>query len=567
MFTPVMPPFDLKEWREKPFHQRLKMLCQSWAMQGYGSPNGVYIFYVLKIALFVGGWLFFCGFSPELGGPATLTEWWAHPVAFQKAIIWAMLFEVLGLGCGSGPLTGRYIPPVVAFLHFLWPGTTKMPFFGGVPVIGGYKRTIVDVAVYLGLLVALVWALVVPTPEFVHFLPIIIGIVVAGLLDKTIFLAARSEHYLTAMVVFAFADPWLPAVKWIWIALWLGAATSKLNHHFPSVITVMMSNSPFTKMKWFRKMLYKGYPDDLRASRIAHFSAHFGTVIEYTFPFLILFGAGTTVGTVGLVIMFVFHVFITSNIPMGVPLEWNVVMVYGAFVLFGVHADAGMAVAQAPVLAYLVVILLAVPIIGNFYPARFSFLCSMRYYAGNWAFSGWMFKKGTVEKLDEGLRKVSKNVRAQLSTLYDDEVVEAVLAKILSFRAMHLHGRTLQFLIPKAVDDPDDYEYLDGEIVAGLALGWNFGEGHLHNLQLLRAIQTQCHFEPGELRCIFVESTPMASTYHRWTIADAATGVLAEGRISTRDLLDLQPWSALVPGNDVEVDLGEEKRGESIASA
>ena len=30
-----------------------------------------------------------------------------------------MLFEVLGLGCGSGPLTGRYLPPVGGFLSFI----------------------------------------------------------------------------------------------------------------------------------------------------------------------------------------------------------------------------------------------------------------------------------------------------------------------------------------------------------------------------------------------------------------------------------------------------------------
>ncbi len=556
MFTPVMPPYDLEEWKKKPFHARLKMLCGSWALQGYGSPVGVYIFYVAKIALFVGGWAFFCSFSPEYTSLAGIDAWWAAPVVFQKMLVWAMLFEVLGLGCGSGPLTGRYVPPVAAFVHFLWPGTTKMPFFPGAPIIGGIKRTVLDALVYAALLVALVWALVSPAPGFENFALIAAAIIVAGVLDKTIFLAARSEHYLTAMVVFALADPWIPAVKWIWMALWFGAATSKLNHHFPSVVTVMMSNSPFTNFEWFRKRLYVSYPDDLRPSKFAHLAAHGGTVLEYTFPLLLLFGAGTTVGMVGLIVMLVFHVFITSNIPMGVPLEWNVVMVYGAFVLFGVHADAGMAVAQPEVIAYLVAILLVVPVLGNFFPHRFSFLCSMRYYAGNWAFSGWMFRHGTVEKLDDGLRKVSKNVRAQLQVLYEDDVIDAVLSKVLAFRSMHLHGRSLQFLIPKAVDDPGAYDYLDGEIVAGLALGWNFGDGHLHNLQLLKAVQEQCGFEPGELRCIFVESTPMASTYHRWVIADAAEGVLAEGRISTRDLLDLQPWSALEPGSAISIPLG-----------
>jgi hypothetical protein len=54
-------------------------------------------------------------------------------------------------------------------------------------------------------------------------------------------------------------------------------------------------------------------------------------------------------------------------------------------------------------------------------------------------------------------------------------------------------------LIPKAVECLEEYEYIDGEIIAGLVLGWNFGDGHLHREPLLRAIQDQCGFEEGEI--------------------------------------------------------------------
>ena len=100
----------------------------------------------------------------------------------------------------------------------------------------------------------------------------------------------------------------------------------------------------------------------------------------------------------------------------------------------------------------------------------------------------------------------------------------------------------LQLLLPRAVDDIDQYEYLDGEIVAGIVIGWNFGEGHLHNMQLLRTLQEECQFEEGELRCIFVESQPMGQPTHARTIADAASGVRETGKIRVRDLLELQPW-------------------------
>ena len=85
-------------------------------------------------------------------------------MAFQKAILWCMLFEGLGLGCGSGPLTGRYAPPVGGFLYFLRPGTTKLPLFPRAPLLGGHRRTALDVLLYAALVTALVAALVAPAP-------------------------------------------------------------------------------------------------------------------------------------------------------------------------------------------------------------------------------------------------------------------------------------------------------------------------------------------------------------------------------------------------------------------
>jgi hypothetical protein len=224
-------------------------------------------------------------------------------------------------------------------------------------------------------------------------------------------------------------------------------------------------------------------------------------------------------------------------------------MVYGGFVLFGHYADVNAFSVDSPLLiAYLVFALIAVPLFGNLVPSRASFLCSMRYYAGNWAYSVWLFKGDCWKKLDENLTKAAPGLRAQLEGVLDEEAIIASVSKILAFRSMHLHGRCLPFLLPKAVDHIDDYEYLDGEVVAGIVLGWNFGEGHLHDLQLLRSIQDQCHFEEGELRCIFVESQPMGQPTHSWTIADAATGVRESGKIIVRDLLELQPWPPMPNG-------------------
>jgi hypothetical protein len=113
---------------------------------------------------------------------------------------------------------------------------------------------------------------------------------------------------------------------------------------------------------------------------------------------------------------------------------------------------------------------------------------------------------------------------------------------VIGFRLMHLHGRALQRLLPQAVDRVEDYLWADGEIVAGLVLGWNFGDGHLHDERLLAAVQAQCGWEPGELRCIFVESQPLLDPRLEWRIHDAATGPLAHGHVTVAELQALAPW-------------------------
>src|ERR1041384_1589975 len=124
LLRPTLPPYDPLEWVKKPLPERARMVCEAWALEGYGSPLAAYALYALKVVLYIGAWVFFCGFTPGLGSVSDLPSWWLAPVAFQKAILWSMLFEGLGLGCGSGPLTGRYMPPIGGVVYFARPGHT-----------------------------------------------------------------------------------------------------------------------------------------------------------------------------------------------------------------------------------------------------------------------------------------------------------------------------------------------------------------------------------------------------------------------------------------------------------
>lgn len=548
LLSPTPPPYDALDWVKRPLAERGRMVCEAWAMQGYGTPVSVFAFYALKIALYLGAWLFFCSLSPTLGAPSAVASWWLAPLAFQKAILWSLLFEVLGLGCGSGPLSGRYLPPFGGFLYFLRPGTTKLPLFPGAPLIGGRTRSALDALLYLALLVLCVRALLAPNPGAQDYLPIALLVPALGVLDKTLFLAARAEHYWVMLVCFVAAPGnWIPGAMAVQLALWFWAGFSKLNHHFPTVVAVMNSNGPITRFAWMRRLMYRAYPSDLRPSALATFMGHAGTGLEMGVTFAFLLTPLGTPPVVALTLMVLLHAYILSNVPMGVPLEWNFSVPYGGFVLFWAHPEVSFTSVTPPLLAaFLLTMLVLVPLVGNLWPRRVSFLLSMRYYAGNWPWSVWLFRGDAYRKLEK-LTTSSRWVYDQLALLYDKKTSVGLVGKVVAFRMMHLHGRALPLLIPKAVDNLAEHEWLDGEIVAGLALGWNFGDGHLHQEQLLAAIQAQCGFTEGELRCIFVESQPLGQSTLDYRVVDAASGVRAAGKLEIAELRSRQPWEAAAP--------------------
>src|SRR5215204_4122943 len=149
---PNPPPFDLDEWNAKPFLSRLKPVVQDWVVNGFGAPGLIYLLYVIKLIIFVlGGALVISATTPGIGGLGDVTDWWTQPIAFEKAVVWTMLWEILGLGSGSLPLTLRFKPMIGGVLYWLRPGTTRLPPWPErVPGTRGTTRTWLDVALYGG---------------------------------------------------------------------------------------------------------------------------------------------------------------------------------------------------------------------------------------------------------------------------------------------------------------------------------------------------------------------------------------------------------------------------------
>ncbi|WP_099023990.1 DUF3556 domain-containing protein [Mycolicibacterium palauense] len=560
-----VPVIDFEEWSKGTRAQKIVPMARHWAEVGFGTPVALHLFYVLKIGLYVlGAWLVALS-TTGIDGFTDVGSWYAEPIVFEKVVLYTMLFEVVGFGCGFGPLNNRFFPPMGSILYWLRPGTIRLPPWPGrIPLTRGTVRTPVDAALYAALLVLLVVALssdgTGPIPALgteVGVLPAwqiwaILGVLaVLGLRDKVIFLAARGEVYASFAVAFLFTGADIVvAAKLVCLAIWLGAATSKLNKHFPFVISTMMSNNPILRPRFLKRRFFEHFPDDLRPGRWSRVLAHFSTAVEGLVPLVLFFTHGGWPTAVAAGIMLIFHFGILSAIPMGVPLEWNVFMMFSVLALFVGHAGVGLSDLQTPLPILLFVVLAATVALGNLFPRKVSFLPGMRYYAGNWDTSLWCVTPSADRKIAEGVVAIASMPAAQLERFYgSEEAAQIPLYMGYAFRSFNTHGRALFTLAHRAMagHDEDDYTLTDGERIVSTAIGWNFGDGHMSNEQLIEALQQRCHFEPGEVRVVILDAQPIHRQRQRYRLVDAATGEFESGYVLVADMVTRQPWDDTVP--------------------
>jgi hypothetical protein len=434
-----------------------------------------------------------------------------------------------------------------------------------VPLTSGDTRTRLDVGLYLALLAALLTTLALPgradsaitdaidaNAGRIPAAPLIATIallMVLGLRDKTIFLAARSEQWLPALVFFAFFPfvDMIVAAKLLIVLVWFGAGVSKLNRHFENVIPPMVSNTPWNPVKWIKRLHYANFPEDLRPSKGAKHVSHVaGAVGELIPPWILLFSHNTTVTAVAAAFMIGYHAFIISTFPLAVPLEWNLMFMYiTGFLFLGYPANQGFGVENMDpaLLAVTVVALVFFPVLGELRPRLVSFLPSLRQYSGNWATSMWALAPGAEAKLDRHLVKPAAMQRVQLTEMFDRDTADITLYQYLAWRSMHSQGRGLNSAMMNQLgSDIDAYDLREGEICANAVIGWNFGDGHLHDDQLIEAIQKRCRFEPGELVVVFAESEPIRNGRQEYCVIDAAVGIVERGSWAVGDAVEEQPW-------------------------
>ena len=583
-FKPAPPPVAFDDYVELPFLERIRVMGTNWVIDGFNTPRMLHVIYILKmlglyfaVGLAITAWT---TSTVHFGEPST---WFDHVVVYQKLAVWLMLLEVIGLGGAFGPLCGHFAPMLGNIRYWIRPGTIRMaPWAERVPFTGGDERTIADVLLYVAVLASLALPLLVSADAVPHvplgtsaqelvpawsFIPILVTMPLMGLRDKVIFLAARSEQYLPIMLWSAIlgavalrssASPgdfidMVVVFKIIIVAVWLGAGVSKIGEHFINVVPPMVSNSP-GQLNVIKKLHVRHYPDDLRPSRLAWFMAHVGgTTIEILIPLALLVTTNNDVARAGAIAMLVFHIFITSTFPLAVPLEWNVYFGYIAIVLWGGFGHGFQASTynvwhfhHPLILIPVFALALFGPVLGNLRPDLVSFLPSMRQYAGNWASATWAMRPGIEERLNE--LPVVENQLDQLKRMplmpYEHNEAQMALDRALAWRSQHSQGRGLFSVLLEHLGDIEDRTIREGEFVCNAVLGWNFGDGHLHDERLVAAIQRRLNLRPGDLVVVYCESqaTPWRNPPQHYRVIDAALGVVERGTWNVKDCVAEQPW-------------------------
>jgi hypothetical protein len=553
--TGNFPPVEPAEFLRRPYRERIKVLARHWVDYGFGAPKITGLIYGFKLLfLYALGGVLVATLTSGLD-PLEPARWWDAPIVYEKLVLWTILLECVGVAGSWGPLAGHFKPFTAGCRHYARPGTIRLPPWPDrVPFTRGDERTAFDAALYAGLLASLVVALVAPAASSGRVatgavVAIIVLLVALGLRDKVVFIAARSEQYLPALIFFAFYPftDMIVAAKLLIVIVWCGAAFSKFGRHFANVIPPMVSNTPWLFVKRIKRLHYRDFPEDLRPSERAVGLAHVGgTFVELVTPLVLLFSHDRTVTVAAVVLMICFHAFIISTLPLAVPLEWNALFMYIATFLFlGYPNSAGYGLGDMdPVLlAVTVVGLLFFPVLGNLRPDLVSFLPSMRQYAGNWATGMWAMAPGAEGKLNTHIVKAAKMQKDQLAETYGDEAAEVAMQQLLGWRAMHSQGRGLNSVMINALgDDVDTYTLREGEFTCNAIVGFNFGDGHLHDRRMIEAVQQRCRFAPGELIVVWAESEALGSGRQQYLVIDAAVGVVERGSWAVKDAVSEQPW-------------------------
>ena len=251
-------------------------------------------------------------------------------------------------------------------------------------------------------------------------------------------------------------------------------------------------------------------------------------------PLVLFFSHGGWPTAIAAFVMLCFHFGILSAIPMGVPLEWNVFMMFSVLALFVGHADVGLTRHDQPA---------AGACCSPSSPAPWCSETCSRARSRSCRACATTPATGTP-RCGASSRRPTR--RSSADIVVDRQHAAVAAGAVLrqpgdrrrctstwdmrSAPSTLTAGRCSPLCTARwPGSNEDDYVVTEGERICSTAIGWNFGDGHMHNEQLIAAMQERCHFEPGEVRVVLLDAQPI----HRQT-AGVPAGRRGDRRIRAR---------------------------------
>ena len=108
---PNFPAVEPETFLKKPLMERIKILTLNWAENGYGAPTMVHTIYIVKLVFFYAlGGVVVATVTSGLPAFWHVSGWWNQPIVYEKAILWTVLLEIIGVSGSWGPLAGKTKP-------------------------------------------------------------------------------------------------------------------------------------------------------------------------------------------------------------------------------------------------------------------------------------------------------------------------------------------------------------------------------------------------------------------------------------------------------------------------
>lgn len=212
--------------------------------------------------------------------------------------------------------------------------------------------------------------------------------------------------------------------------------------------------------------------------------------------------------------MILYHTVIWLTLPAASVFEWQYYTQFMTIFLYArnnfdstsrtlTYEHIGLGLPTSPLLvAFLVVVLVVVPIIGQIEPKLVPFMMAYRQYAGNWRTGWWIIRKDKKEKIE----KIKT-----WNPIYRDQRFEYGLAAsfmvVPQFRGIF---SVMEKFFEENDYSPNDFDFVFSFFMENAIFGWGLGLGWMWNRECFRnAVVEVCGLERGD--CFVLQMEPVSA--------------------------------------------------------